>query len=102
MVRVQYQYPGDPVETADLMFGAEFKRFVRNGEPGFVRVINEDREDEISFSEVICDACNAEVLPQDPCAATADRLYCWSCAKEWVLAHLLHEQGVQVLIVKAR
>jgi hypothetical protein len=104
MIRVKYQYPGDPVDSAELLFGAEFQRFVRNGEPGAIRFIgdNGDIEDEISFDEIVCDSCNAEVRPHEPCARTLDRLYCWSCAGRWVLPHLLNPQEVEVLIARAR
>jgi hypothetical protein len=55
MVKVRYKYKEDPVEAAELMFGAEFKRFVRNGEPGEIRFIGEDGrvDDRIFFDEIM-------------------------------------------------
>ena len=39
------------------------------------------------FEEAICDLCSSEVGDVDPCVITGERLYCWPCAKEWVLKH---------------
>jgi hypothetical protein len=97
MIRVKYQSPGGPLSEAHLMFGAEFHRWIRNGEPGAVRVITESSVDDIRFDEIVCDVCNAEVRPQDPCAM-ADRLYCWACAERYILPHVVIGLGVEVLL----
>jgi len=92
MLAIRYEYPNDPVLDAHLMFGAEFKWW--RG-PGYLRVgsVNADGDfvidSETVVEEAICDLCNREVQDVDPCVLTGDRLYCWSCAGEWVLKHRL-------------
>lgn len=104
MIQVGYSYPGDPPATARFMFGAEFKRFMRNGGPGFIRFLGADGEvqDEIQFEEIVCDACKAGVEDHEPCASASGRLYCWPCAGRWILPHLPEGGKVTVLARKER
>jgi hypothetical protein len=105
VLTVKYEYPGDPVLDAHLMFGAEFKHW--RG-PGYMRVgsVNADGEfvidSEQVIEEAICDLCNKEVQDIDPCVLTVDRLYCWTCAEEWVLKHRLPAVALSTINELAR
>jgi hypothetical protein len=87
-VRIQYEYPGDPVADVDLMFGREFKDRHR----GRVMVVSTPNEtsrmpwpDEIA----LCDACNEEVADLDLCALTAWGLFCGPCFTRIIKPHVL-------------
>jgi hypothetical protein len=87
-VRIQYEYPGDPVTDVDLMFGREFKDRHR----GRVMVVSTPNEtsrmpwpDEIA----LCDACNEEVADLDLCALTAWGLFCGPCFARIIKPHVL-------------
>jgi hypothetical protein len=88
MIRIAYQYPGDPISLAILCFGAEFlllegpnrsMTFTIGGETIVVPLGN----------DIVCDCCNATVRDVDPCVLTPDvsRLYCWTCGDEYVVKH---------------
>ena len=90
-VKFNYQYPGDPLDTVELLFGAEFlKRFPKRDITisGFGVGVPVTR---IPVTEVVCDSCNAEVLPHEPCSLSPSGLQCWECTKEYVLPHLKGE-----------
>lgn len=97
MIRMSYQYPGDAPTDAKFMFGAEFFMYDRGGKPGEIRVTSDGLDESVSFEDILCDSCNAQIRMQDPCASTPDRLYCWTCAGQWVLPHLLPSQTIEVL-----
>ena len=79
MIR-KFKYPGDPELIANLMFGQEFVENIRLGKPGYIQINNEPP---IYFDEVVCDLCNGEIGPNDPCLLLGeDYLYCWDCAKD--------------------
>lgn len=86
MMTIHYQYPGDPVTEARLMFGEEFT--AQNPER-YIAVISGGEETRIPIpsDEIVCDQCNAGVDALDPCVNTAHSLYCWTCAKENVLKY---------------
>lgn len=85
MIVFHYHYPGDPPNTAHLMFGEEFIREVRRGKPGEIKIstIAKDGTETETFStkfdEIVCDRCNAEIQLDDPCALTDHSLFCWDC-----------------------
>jgi hypothetical protein len=66
MIVVFYESPDSPHAPCNLMFGAELKRAHNRG-------------------KVFCGTCNTEIKSIDPCALTAYRLYCWTCAQEYIL-----------------
>ena len=68
---MKYQYPGDPIAEVTLMFGGEFLAH------------------HIPVEDIICDTCNANVSPSDPCSVTGSRLYCWECHVKWIKPHLI-------------
>ena len=87
-MRIQYEYPGDPVTDVDLMFGREFKDRHR----GRVMVVSTPNEtsrmpwpDEIA----LCDACNEEVADLDLCALTAWGLFSGPCFTRIIKPHVL-------------
>lgn len=86
MITIRYQYPGDPVSTAQLLFGAEFQ--ARNPNR-YIAVIAGGTETRIPIppNEIVCDQCNGDVSDVDPCINTDHSLYCWTCGHEQVLRH---------------
>lgn len=84
----RFQYPGDPVTEVEWTTGQEFlnanpireTRITVEGEPTIVIPVGD---------EIICDCCNAEVLPADECALALDRLHCMACATKWIVPYLL-------------
>ena len=86
MLATKYEYPGDPVATAMLMFGLEFKQQYTGRE-----IVFHDGDKEptrIPVEDAICDSCNASVGDFEPCAVTISRLYCWDCYKQWIKPHV--------------
>lgn len=83
----RYTYPGDPTTEVQLMFGGEF--LVAN--PNREIVVGGDGmpTTRIPVEEIVCDTCNVSVFPDEPCAITESRLYCWSCYKQWIRPHLV-------------
>jgi hypothetical protein len=95
------RYPGDPDQPIVIMTGAEFKRDIRGGKPGYLEVgpmksgtLDLDRESgqvqRIEFDEVVCDTCNKEILDEDFLAMDRSRAVCKECFDEhwkpWILA----------------
>jgi hypothetical protein len=92
------RYPGDPDETIKLMTGAEFRRDVRKGQPGYLKVgpligpdleMDEAQTQTIYFDEIVCDLCNAEIKDEDMLAMNRHSAYCMDCYnanwKPWIL-----------------
>jgi hypothetical protein len=90
MITIRYQFKSDPVTEAQLLFGKEF--LAQDPNRG-MRITdgNGNVIYEAPLDEVICDSCNVTVAGVDPCAHVPDvgRLYCWTCAKEYVLPYRL-------------
>lgn len=88
MLRLKYQYPGDPVSDVILLHGQEF--LDKQPKDRAIVISGGDRPDErIPLGdEIVCDLCNAEVGKLDPCAWTPRGLYCRKCAEEWILPHV--------------
>jgi hypothetical protein len=91
MITVLYEYPGDPRDRCDLVFGAEFLQTQSHRE---IRISAAGMPDAVIpvGNEIICDACNAEVREIDPCAVTGYRLYCWPCAQKYILPYVRLEE----------
>lgn len=87
MTTIHYRFPNDPVIEAHVMFGAEFLEQQPNRRTTITTGDGDVIYDEPLGTEIVCDCCNATVLDVDPCAIAAQRLYCWPCAKEWILKH---------------
>ena len=83
---MKYQYPGDPIAEVTLMFGGEFLAANPNRE---IVIRGGHTEDRIPVEDIICDTCNANVSPSDPCSVTGSRLYCWECHVKWIKPHLI-------------
>jgi hypothetical protein len=80
----EWQYPEDPVEQGEVLTGKVFK--LRNPNR-YIGISTATEETHIPVTDAICDACNDEVKDEDPCILSHRRLYCWTCAKEWVLKY---------------
>lgn len=85
-------YPGDPPALVWLLTAQEFLDYVRQGQPGEIRITADDGTPPtvIPVEEIICDSCNME-LPTDSlqvCALMQDRLYCPDCKAKWIDPYL--------------
>jgi hypothetical protein len=87
-VRRQYEYPGDPVEDVDLMFGREFKDQNR-GRDLVVYTATETSRVPWPDETAVCYACNDEVADLDPCALTDWGLFCGPCFTRIIKPHLV-------------
>lgn len=106
MLKVSYQYPGDPVTEATILFGLEFKKRFRPPEGGMIQVMSEDRNGEVHidrqwFQDVICDTCSNGVADFDPCVLVRDRLYCYECAKPLVTSHWTNRWQIEQTIMES-
>lgn len=99
MQRKTMRYPGDPDQTIYIMDGAEFKKEIRKGEPGYLKVgpiigpgleMDEAQTQTIYFNEVVCDQCHKEILDEDFLAMDRSRAVCKECYddhwKKWVVS----------------
>ena len=87
-MRIQYEYPGDPVTDADLMFGREFKDRHR-GRVMVVSTANETSRMPWPDEIALCDSCNDEVADLDLCALTSWGLFCGPCFTRIIKPHVL-------------
>jgi hypothetical protein len=74
------------------MTGADFRRDIRKGEPGYLKVgpmgpdhqLIEAETKTIYFDEIVCDLCNAEIKDDDMLAMNRHSAYCMDCyEKNW-------------------
>ena len=87
-MRIQYEYPGDPVTDVDLMFGREFKDTHR-GRYMVVSTANETSRVPWPDETAVCDACNDEVADLDLYALTAWGLFYGACFTRIIKPHVL-------------
>jgi hypothetical protein len=87
---VTYTYPGDPALKAEFTYGRAFMHANPNRE---VVVTAGDTVSRFPINDVVCDSCNEEVGPLDPCVIALSRLYCWTCAQKWVLPYVDAAEG---------
>lgn len=86
-VKAKYRYPNDPVTNVQVMFGAEFTARYPNREIAIT--VGTRKVFQHPVTDVVCDTCNAEIGPLDPCAVAIERMYCWGCFTEWIRPHVL-------------
>lgn len=84
----EWKHPEDPIETGEVLTGRVFKARNPNRSISITTSVEQTR---IPVTDAICDACNDEVKDEDPCVLTQRRLYCWDCAKAWVLKYFTRE-----------
>lgn len=91
MERKLLRYPGDPDQVVLLMTGQEFKKDIRKGKPGYLKVgpiigpgleMDEEKTQTIYFDEVVCDQCNREILDEDFLAMNRSKAICQGCYDE--------------------
>jgi hypothetical protein len=87
----RWQYPGDPAATVTIQSGREF--LASQPRPREIVVLTEISEEHIPMGDqMLCDACNVDLSPDDWTALSEGRLYCRSCYDECIHPYLLTGQ----------
>ena len=94
-MKLLVHYPGDRPYTLEVLTGKTFKLQERKGGPGEIRISGADGSPPhvITFDEVICDSCNAEIGDEDPCYLEPSRLHCQECFEEYTKPYVKEKVG---------
>lgn len=94
MLLLKFMFPGDPITPILLLFGADFSKIRRQSGGGKIVITTATEEAVIPIDDedIVCDSCNDAIVQHDPCCSVDDsRLYCWDCAKKWVIPYIVEE-----------